>query len=752
MTAKRDDRAPAAAHEEPDTNDARDRSETGGDGAARVILERLRTYNLELDRLMRLQFFGAAALDEFLLEATQTASRLLSVQRVSVWVYTEARDAIRCLDLYEAAGDSHSKGVVIEEAACPAYFSALASCRVIDAHDAETDPRTREFTETYLRPLNIKSMMDAQIPSSDGVRGVICCETVGERREWSPDEASFAASLAELVGLALERAERGRIMSELERSNKRIQEQSAELAKLALVAQHTEDIVVITNKDRLIEWVNPAFEKLTEYSLDEVRGRSPGQFLQGPRTDPLATKILSRALADNRPVRTEILNYSKSGRPYWLEIQIDPIFNEQGEVERFIAVERDVTERIDNENKLAAALSAAEQASAAKSTFLATMSHEIRTPMNGVMGMIASLEKTGLWPEQQRMVDVIRDAGDMLLNVLNDVLDFSRIEAGEISLERIPFQIDDLARKIESLHKLKAREKGVELTVERCEGMRERRLGDPNRILQILHNLVSNAIKFTEKGEVAVYYCSDDDLCAENEVMFEVKDTGIGMTADQVSRIFERFQQADDSTTRQYGGSGLGLSIVEGLAAAMGGRIEVDSAPGRGSTFRVFLTLPRAPAETAGYAEPGADAPASADAADETICVLAAEDNAMNRIVLQTLLEPAGIAVMFAENGREAVDALRDTRFDVVLMDIQMPVMDGEQALAEIRRQEKEAGRAATPVFAVTAITMEHQIKRYAELGFDGYVAKPIEAQLLYDVIHAAHYGGDRAATLQTAG
>lgn len=713
---------------------AHDIGDQESSGATHAIVTRMRHFNKELDRLMRLQFSSNAPLVDFIKEINRAASRMLGVARSSVWIYTEDRSAILCHDLYNADEAAHSDGALLQEDEHPVYFKALAARRVIDAPDAQSDPCTREFADSYLRPLNIVSMIDAQIPSASCVRGVICCETVGGRREWTPDEASFIASLAGLLGNAFEYDERAKILTELERRSQQVEEQSAELSKLALVAQHTEDIVVICDNQRFIEWVNPAFTRLTGYSLDEVRGTIPGKFVQGPQTDPVTTKNIAIALAESKPIRTEILNYAKSGRAYWLELQINPIVNNAGEIERYIAVERDVTARKENDEKLAAALRAAEQASAAKSAFLATMSHEIRTPMNGVLGMAAALEKTDLSSSQGRMVGVIRDAGDMLLNVLNDVLDFSRIEAGEISIEKAPFHIDEILRKIESLHALKARERGVEFTTRGREELYAPRIGDQTRLLQILHNLVGNAIKFTEQGEIIVACSEREAANGESEVVFEVKDSGIGMTPEQLSRVFDRFQQADDSTTRRYGGTGLGLSIVKGLVDALGGCIEVESKEHVGSVFRVILPLPLAETSAATNDEPRQDISAAAEAC-ANLSILAAEDNAINRLVLQTILEPIGIKISFATNGREAVDAFSGNQFDAVLMDIQMPVMDGEEALAEIRRVESELGRDPVPVIAVTANAMDHHVERYTALGFSGYVSKPVNAEAVCSAI-----------------
>jgi len=695
---------------------------------------RVRRYNQELDRLFDVQSLPTMRLEDFLQDICCTASRMLAIARVGVWVFTEDQAAVNCLNLYSREDDCHVQGEIARGTAPPGYFDALALSRVVEVRDVRADSRTRQFTETYLRPLNIVSALSARVPTAHDLRGVICCESTGDARDWLPDEATFLASLAALIGLAFERADRARISSELEARRQKIEHQSSELAKLALVAQHAEDAVVICDKHRKIEWANPAFLNLSEYSLEEVKGKSPRDIVQGPKTNPKTNQSIAYALDGKKAIRTEILNYSKSGRAYWLELQINPVFDEFGEIERFIAVQREISERIESQARLADAVAAAERASATKSTFLAMMSHEIRTPMNGVLGMAEALSKTDLSADQSRMLGVIRDAGDLLMNVLNDVLDFSRIEAGEFALERSLFPLDEVLRRIESLHSFKAREKGIELDVRGLpRDVAQFRVGDQTRVLQILHNLVHNAIKFTSQGSVVVSCRNWHPGQGKEGLVLEVCDSGIGLNKSQLLHIFDPFFQSDASTNRKFGGSGLGLSIVKGLVDAMNGSIEAENNDAQGATFRILLPLPEANQNT--DMQSSSKENSDAQILPSGISVLIAEDNEINRVVLQSMLGPAGAELYFAVDGREAVQAVQSRRFDVILMDIQMPVMDGEEALKEIRRYELENGIGPTPVVAVTANAMVHHVQRYRELGFNGYIAKPVNVAAVYQVI-----------------
>jgi signal transduction histidine kinase/ActR/RegA family two-component response regulator len=382
----------------------------------------------------------------------------------------------------------------------------------------------------------------------------------------------------------------------------------------------------------------------------------------------------------------------------------------------------------------------AETAAKAKSEFLAVMSHEIRTPMNGVLGMTQALAATPLDPGQRKMLDVVRESGETLLMVLNDVLDMSKIEAGLMEMETIPFLPSKLAESARDLFGQRAAQKGLALHVAVDKAADDWRLGDPGRLRQILFNLVSNAIKFTETGEITLAIGGD----AQGALTLMVRDTGIGIPADRRARLFEKFTQVDSSHTRLYGGTGLGLSISKAIAERMGGDIRVDSRVGAGSTFTVVLPLPRtapvAPdtATTDGSPRMATAPDAPAEGPDGALRILVAEDNPTNRFVLQTLFAPLGVTPDFAENGAIALDVWRAQHFDVILMDMQMPVMDGVAAMREIRRLERESGRARTPIVALTANAMAHQIEEQRAAGADAHAAKPIDLPALFAAIEMA--------------
>ncbi|MFZ5721160.1 MAG: ATP-binding protein [Pseudomonadota bacterium] len=371
------------------------------------------------------------------------------------------------------------------------------------------------------------------------------------------------------------------------------------------------------------------------------------------------------------------------------------------------------------------ALKAAEEANRAKSDFLALMSHEIRTPLNGVLGMAQAMYSEPLPPQQRDRLRVIRESGSALMALLGDLLDLSRLEAGRLELEDRSFDLRSVAEGARAAFAAEAAAKGLDFALRIDPTVEGQWRGDPARVGQILSNLVSNAVKFTARGGVTLSLGP-----SEGGIRFEVADTGIGIAPDRISRLFEKFVQADETATRAYGGTGLGLAICQELCRAMGGFITVESTPGEGSAFAVELPLVRLAQET----ESGAPAARFCGGTR----VLAAEDNPVNRMVLKALLNQLEIEPTIVENGAEAVRAWESAHWDVVLMDVQMPVMDGPTATMTIRAREAVMGRPRTPILAVTANTMAHQIASYRAAGMDDVVGKPLNVSELFEAMAAA--------------
>jgi signal transduction histidine kinase/ActR/RegA family two-component response regulator len=384
----------------------------------------------------------------------------------------------------------------------------------------------------------------------------------------------------------------------------------------------------------------------------------------------------------------------------------------------------------------------ADTANVAKSQFLANMSHEIRTPLNGVLAMADVMSRGELDDRQRERLGVIRESGELLLAVLNDVLDLSKIEAGKLELTPADFNLSDLADACRKVYGVMAQEKGLrfDLTIEADAAVAW--TGDRDRMRQIVGNLLSNAIKFTVEGAVAARF----SLSPSGALRLTVADTGIGIASDKLPTLFDKFVQADNSTTRQFGGTGLGLAICRELAQLMGGQIIARSAPGEGSTFTVDLPLARGvevlpDVLAAGEAEENGGRP---------LRILAAEDNLTNQKVLRAVLCPLDIHLTITADGAAAVEAWRTGGFDLILMDIQMPVMDGVEATQAIRAEERQRRAPRIPILALTANAMTYQVEQYLAVGMDGHVSKPIELQRLYVAIENA-LAGHSEATGQSA-
>jgi len=499
--------------------------------------------------------------------------------------------------------------------------------------------------------------------------------------------------------------------------------------------------VVITDHRGLTEWVNHAFTEKTGYTLEDMRGRTPGSVLQGRDTNPETVRKIRESLHAGRSIDTELLNYTHDHQPYWVQCSITPVRDADGNVERFVAIQSDSTEWRRTQAELEAARSRAEAANIAKTLFLATISHEMRTPLNAILGS-TDLALAGEDDPQVLRAHLTRisTSAEALLHLISDVLDVSKIEAGQIEIERVPVRLEAVVREAVSLIGDKAHRKGLTFEVVWDPALPVAIETDPARLRQIVSNLAENAVKFTDAGFVRIQAAAHPGAGPSDGPWMElsVRDSGSGISQGDQATVFERFVQADSSTTRRNGGAGLGLSIVRSLVEALGGEVTVTSHEGVGTEFSVRLPIapvadPLAPGEPPSWHLTGSGV---ALRRRGTARILVAEDNDINFQVVEAYLQRDGYEVRRARNGMEAVAAAFDV--DLVLMDLEMPDMDGVAATRAIRQAEAAQGIPATPVLALTAHALQEYRDQALEAGCDGYIAKPVRMQALLDAVAGA--------------
>jgi signal transduction histidine kinase/DNA-binding NarL/FixJ family response regulator len=564
--------------------------------ALRASEQRLADQSAALTQLTAYEMCSAPCFEARLAQLLKVLATTLRAERTSLWRFVSGGDEIACLGLYTASTDSHASGARLKRDAAPNYFAALERERVIVADDARTDPRTREFSSSYLMPLGIRAMLDVPLRERDSAIGVLCIEDTRNTRAWTVDESNFALSVANLVMAAM------------------------------------------------------------------------------------------------------------------------------GEEARDAAVRR-LAER---EEELRRAKDAAEAATRAKSEFLANMSHELRTPLNGVLGYAQLLQRDrALAPDQREALQAIATCGAHLLDLINDVLDLARIEAGRVDHERCATDVRRLAVDLEQILGNQARTKGLRMVAAIAPETPSRVLVDGRHLRQVLFNLLGNAVKFTDAGEVRLTVGPD----GADRLRFAVSDTGMGIEEENLDRIFEAFRQTTAGAAA--GGTGLGLTISRRLVRTMGGELQVASVQGHGSVFS-FSIPAEAVRDAAHEALDGEGSTPGIDArlpAGVTLTALVADDNTVNRRVLASLLESAGIRVLAASGGREAVQMAMQVRPDVVLVDRRMNDLDGFEATRMIHAHP---ATSATPVIAVSASAFGDVREAARKAGCADFIPKPIRADVLF--------------------
>ena len=489
------------------------------------------------------------------------------------------------------------------------------------------------------------------------------------------------------------------------------------------------DALMTTDPSGTITDVNKQMEALTGCTRDELIGAPFKNYFTDPERAEAGIKLV---LAEKKVTNYELTARTRDGAQTVVSYNATTFYDRDRRLQGVFAAARDVTERKRVEAELQQAKAIAETANQAKSDFLASMSHEIRTPMNAIIGIADLLAKTALSPEQDEYVQIFRRAGDNLLDLINDILDLSKIEASQLALERTGFSLNDLLEQVREMLAVRAREKSLALVCEIAPKTPSDLIGDPTRLRQVLLNLLGNAIKFTESGEVALRVTPDAESSAAGALRFAISDTGIGIPDEKLGAVFERFTQADSSTTRRYGGSGLGLTISKRLVELMGGRIWVESQVGKGSVFSFAVPLEiwnGATRRAAGPVGTGAEPPLPA------LRILLVEDSPDNRTITIAYLRGTPYQVEIAENGAVGYEKFKAGHYDLVLMDRRMPVMDGLAATRAIREWEQANHRMPAPIIALTASALKGDQEECLAAGCTAYLTKPIKRDVLLQAI-----------------
>mgnify|MGYP002378475732 CR=1 FL=1 len=519
-------------------------------------------------------------------------------------------------------------------------------------------------------------------------------------------------------------------LQERQRTTHRLRE--SETRKSAILESALDAIVTIDEYSRILEF-NPAAERTFGYTKNEIIGQSLAEELLIPDHREILRKGIQNYLRTGQgPVlgrHMEMQAVHKNGQPFPVELAITPIENNERRL--FTAYLRDITERKRSEADLLRANDIAEQSIRSKERFLANMSHEMRTPLNAVIGLTHLLEETSLTRQQSRYLEAIQFSAGSLLALINDILDFAKIDAGKIDFEEVPFRLDELFKGLYAMLRFTAERKGLKLHILPEDNLPQSVVGDQVRLRQILLNLVGNAIKFTEKGEVRLKVSANVSAEGKIPLVFTVEDTGIGISAEKLPRIFDSFSQAATDTTRKYGGTGLGLAIVKELVSQQGGSIEVKSVVNEGTVFRVvlpFLVSDQSVAVSTDHED------LEVDQSLLNARILVVEDNNMNQFVAHQMLTKWGAVVDVAESGLVAIEKVRENHFDLILMDIQMPGMDGIDATKFIRQNLKK-NAAELPIIALTASMLSENRAQVFEAGMNDFVLKPFEPAHLRKVL-----------------
>jgi len=493
-----------------------------------------------------------------------------------------------------------------------------------------------------------------------------------------------------------------------------------ELVRLSLVASQSTNGVIITDIEGRFEWINAGFTKISGWRLEEVKGKRPGEILQGEKTDPATIKIMREAIQNGEGFDVEILNYNKTGTPYWIQIICNPLIDENGAMTGFMAIESDISVRKQYELDLIEARNEAIKAQKAEETFLANMSHEIRTPLNAVIGMASLLYETNLNEEQLDYIKTLDDSASFLLGLISNVLDITKIQSGKIEVVKSTINLSKMLNILQLTYQNRVKQKGlvVRKTIEK--DIPSHIISDKRILRQILNNLMSNAEKFTQKGAIGI---RATQMFWKNKptLQLEVYDTGGGIAPEKIDFLFKKFKQVHAPELTNTRGTGLGLAITKELVEILEGEISVTSELGKGSVFivKIPIELPK----KAIRRKRASNQPLSENKTFAHLKILIVEDNLMNQKLIIQLMKMLSITFALANDGQQAIEKTNAERYDVILMDIQLPDTNGYEMTKLIRNTQNPNN--TSKIIALTASAMGKNVKMAYEVGMDGFLSKP---------------------------
>jgi PAS domain S-box-containing protein len=691
---------------------------------------------LQQEVLFRLSCLGSdQSLDEKLKQIMKETAKVTGTERASVWVFDKNNVQLTSRCIYHLGENRYYKQMVLTEEQYPEYFKTLKEIpyhKSIIAQDVRNEHFSSKILEDYLLPLGISSMMLVPISKDNELFGIVSLSHVGEMREWSQDDQSFLRSISNIVSTFFEVEERRIIEYALIEKTRVL----LEAQNVARIGNYMIDLRTGTwNSSTVFDQIfgiNRSYLKNVKNWLKLISSEHSQHIFR------VYKQIIRQKTLPNKKRFDESFKIIRKndGEERWVTVLGEFQFDEAGEPTHMLGTMQDITERKNTELDLIKAKELAEILLTIKGDFISNMSHEIRTPLNAILGFTRFLMESPLDADQKEMMEAIDFSGKNLLVIVNDILDFSKMEANKMSFESIGFGLSNTIKNTLNLMMIKAEEKELRLFHTIDSAISDKLVGDPTRLNQILINLVGNAIKFTDRGSVKVELNLLFDRAESVEIEFSICDTGIGIAPGKMDSIFESFNQGTNDVTRKFGGSGLGLTITKKMIELQGGQIRVESEEGRGSKFIFSLSYKKQIGDEFDWSEE-AEKNVISPGFLSTQRILVAEDTLINQLLARKIFLKWNCKIDIANNGKIAIEQLQENDYDLVLMDIQMPEMDGHAATQYIRGNLGE--KSNIPIIALSAHASESEQIRCIQSGMNALISKPIDEEVLLEELFRWH-------------